>query len=62
VLAGWPQAAQLIEQLGRDGYREFEARTRNRITSRRGEGADAQVRTGVAEIDALIRARLAQPR
>lgn len=62
VLVGWRQVAQLTEQLGHDGYRDFEARTRSRIATRHAEGADSEVRTGVEEIDALIQARLAQAR
>jgi hypothetical protein len=62
VLTGWRQVARVIDQIGPDGYRDFEARTRDRIATRRAEGADAEVRTSAAEIDALIRARLAQPR
>jgi Family of unknown function (DUF6247) len=60
ALAGWRQVAQLTAQLGHDGYRDFQVRTRDRIATRRAEGADAGVRTGVEEIDAFIRARLAQ--
>ncbi|HEX2806665.1 MAG TPA: DUF6247 family protein [Kineosporiaceae bacterium] len=62
VLAGWRQVAQLTAQLGHDGYRDFEARTLNRVATRRAEGTDAEVRTGVEEIDTLIQARLAQAR
>jgi hypothetical protein len=62
VLAGWRQVARVTAQLGHDGYRDFEARTRDRIATRGAEGADAEVRTGIEEIDALIRDRLAQAR
>jgi len=62
VLVGWRQVAQLTAQLGHDGYRDFETQTRNRFVTRRAEGADSEVRAGVEEIDALIRARLAQAR
>ena len=60
VLAGWRQVAQLTAQLGHEGYRAFEARTRHRIATRRAAGADPEVATGTEEIDALIKARLAQ--
>jgi hypothetical protein len=62
VLAGWRQVAQLTARLGHDDYRDLEARTRDRIATRRAEGANAEVRTGVDEISALIQARLAQAR
>jgi hypothetical protein len=58
VLAGWRQVAQLTAHLGHRGYRDFEARTRDRIAARRVEGAEARIRTGVEEVDALIEARL----
>jgi hypothetical protein len=60
VLAGWRQVAQLTAQLGHDGYRAFEARTRHRIATRRAAGTDAEVRARTEEISALIQARLAQ--
>lgn len=60
VLAGWRQVAQLTAQRGDRGYRDFEARTRDRLATRRAEGARAGIRTGVEEIDALIRSRLDQ--
>jgi hypothetical protein len=58
VLDGWRQVAQLTHQLGHGGYRDFEARTRDRVAVRRVQGADARVGTGVEEVDALIQARL----
>ena len=58
VLAGWRQVAQLTARLGHRGYRDFEARTRDRIDARRVEGTEAGIRTGVEEVDALIQARL----
>jgi hypothetical protein len=61
VLAGWRQVAQVTAELGHDGYRNFETRARNRMAARGGEGADAEVRTGVDEINALIAARLTRP-
>jgi hypothetical protein len=60
VLAGWREVAELTARLGHDGYRDFEARVRERVATRGAEGGGAQVRTGVDEIDALIAARLTQ--
>jgi hypothetical protein len=62
VLAGWRQVAALTTQLGHDGYRDFEARTKHRMAERRAAGSAAQVGVGVEEIDAQIRERLAQAR
>jgi hypothetical protein len=62
VLAGWRQVAALTTRLSHDGYRDFEATTRRRLEYRRAAGSAAEVRVGVQEIDALIRARLAQVR
>ena len=57
-----PEAAgefdRLTDHVGHRGYRDFEARTRDRVATRRAQGTDAGVGVGVEEVDALVRARL----